>query len=172
MSIKHKDFNNEILDDSFILLSVLKDEYILLEYFINYYEKLGVTHFIFIDNNSSDGSFEYLLDKKDTNMMLFKNTGSYKSSNLGILKILSSKNLLIIKFLIIKFTSLEYASLVFQPINSNEFLSNSITNLFPFFVMLSKLTKLEFNKIGLFCFTNFNIFFLSRIIKRGVIFIG
>ena len=83
MSIKHKDFNNEIQDDSFILLCVLRDEYILLEYFINYYEKLGVTHFIFIDNDSSDGSFEYLLDKKDTNMMLFKNTGSFKSSNFG-----------------------------------------------------------------------------------------
>ena len=84
-SIMYKDFNQKIEDDSIILLCCLRDELILLEYFIKYYENIGITHFIFIDNNSIDGSFEYLQDKNDTNMMLFKNTGSYKSSNLGVM---------------------------------------------------------------------------------------
>jgi hypothetical protein len=83
MSIKYKDFNNNIQENSFILLCVLRDEYILLEYFINYYEKLGVTHFIFIDNNSIDESFQYLLNKNDTNMQLYKNDKSFKDSNFG-----------------------------------------------------------------------------------------
>lgn len=82
---KIKDFNQKIKDDSIILLCCLRDEFILLEYFIKYYENIGITHFIFIDNNSIDGSFEYLEKKTNTNMMLFKNTGSYKSSNLGVI---------------------------------------------------------------------------------------
>ena len=74
MSIKYKDFNNNIQENSFILLCVLRDEYILLEYFINYYEKLGVTHFIFIDNNSIDESFQYLLN----NGLKFSTEDSYQ----------------------------------------------------------------------------------------------
>jgi len=84
-SIMYKDFTTKITNDSITLFCVLRDELILLEYFIKYYESIGVTHFVFIDNNSIDGSFEYLQDKNNTNMMLYRNKGSYKSSNLGVM---------------------------------------------------------------------------------------
>ena len=42
------------------LLGVLRDEHLLLEYFVNYYQSLGVTHFIMIDNLSKDEGPEYL----------------------------------------------------------------------------------------------------------------
>lgn len=77
-----RSFREEIDKNSIILLGVFRDEDILLEYFIKYYKKIGITHFIMIDNGSQDGSFEYLLNI-DANIMLFQTFDSYSDSHFG-----------------------------------------------------------------------------------------
>lgn len=47
------------------LFSVQRNEMLRLPCFLEYYRKLGVTKFFFADNNSTDGSFEYLLAQPD-----------------------------------------------------------------------------------------------------------
>lgn len=47
------------------LFSVQRNEMLRLPCFLEYYRKLGVTKFFFTDNNSTDGSFEYLLAQPD-----------------------------------------------------------------------------------------------------------
>ena len=66
------------------LLAVLQDEIILLPYFIQFYKKMGVENFIFIDNNSEDGSYEYLYKKNDINITLYHTKKSYKDANFGL----------------------------------------------------------------------------------------
>ena len=78
-----RNFKSRINPESRVLISVMRDENILLEYFINYYKNCGITHFIIVDNGSEDGSFEYLLSL-DANLMLFRTTDSYKDSNFGV----------------------------------------------------------------------------------------
>jgi hypothetical protein len=83
--IKLKDFKIPILkkeDNSIILICVIKNEYLLLDYFIKHYSYIGVSHFIFIDNNSSDDSREYLLTH-DANIMLLVTDASYKENEFG-----------------------------------------------------------------------------------------
>lgn len=67
-----------------ILISVIRNERLLLPYFINYYLNLGVTHFIFIDNDSNDSTFEYLENLKDINILLFKTNQSYSENDFGM----------------------------------------------------------------------------------------
>lgn len=78
-----RNFQSRINSKSRVLISVMRDENILLEYFINYYKHCGITHFIIVDNGSEDGGFEYLLSL-DANLMLFRTTDSYKDSNFGV----------------------------------------------------------------------------------------
>ena len=70
-----KDFRIPLPDDNncIILICILKNEYIMLEYFLKYYSALGITHFICIDNDSSDGSLEYLRDAHDNILLLHTN---------------------------------------------------------------------------------------------------
>ena len=75
-------FNSNINPESRVLISVMRDENILLEYFINYYKNCGITHFIIVDNGSEDGGFEYLLSLH-ANIMLFRTTDSYKDAGFG-----------------------------------------------------------------------------------------
>jgi len=53
----------------------------MLEYFLKYYSAIGITHFICIDNNSSDGSLEYLQDAKE-NILLFHTTEEFKDNKM------------------------------------------------------------------------------------------
>lgn len=83
--IKLKDFKIPILttyDNSIILICVIKNEYLLLDYFIKHYSQIGVTHFIFIDNNSTDDSRKYLLEH-NANIMLLFTDASYKDNEFG-----------------------------------------------------------------------------------------
>lgn len=45
-----------------------KNNYVYLKEFLPYYRKLGVKHFIFIDNDSHDESFHYLEEQKDVTL--------------------------------------------------------------------------------------------------------
>lgn len=53
-----------------------------LQWFLDYYRKLGVAHFFFCDNGSTDGTFEFLAGEADVS--LFRNTGSFAASACGV----------------------------------------------------------------------------------------
>lgn len=65
-----------------LLFTTIKDEYSRLPYFLDYYRKLGVGHFLFVDNNSTDGGAEYL--KSQTDVSLWSTEASYKKSRFGM----------------------------------------------------------------------------------------
>lgn len=68
--------------DGVLLFCTLRNEAVRLPYFLKYYRKLGVSHFIFVDNGSDDGTREYLLEQDDVS--LWHTTGSYKRAKFGM----------------------------------------------------------------------------------------
>ena len=64
------------------LFAVVRNESLRLPFFIEYYRKLGVDRFFFIDNDSTDPSKEIVLSNNDT--YLFSTKESYSSSSSGI----------------------------------------------------------------------------------------
>ncbi len=50
----------------FTLLALLKNELYFLPAFLSHYRRLGIQRFVFLNDNSDDGSVEYLLDQSDT----------------------------------------------------------------------------------------------------------
>lgn len=79
-----KKFNSIPSFDSFNLICVVRDEILLLPYFVSYYSKLGVTHFTFIDNCSSDGTFEYLDLITEYECQIYRTCDSYAENNYGV----------------------------------------------------------------------------------------
>ena len=65
-----------------LLLCTLRNERIRLPFFLRYYRELGVEHFLFVDNDSQDGSREYLAEQNDAS--IWTTTGSYKASHFGV----------------------------------------------------------------------------------------
>lgn len=59
-----------------------RNERVRLPYFLEYYRKLGVQHFLFVDNASTDGSTEYLRNQPDVSLWWTK--GSYKQARFGM----------------------------------------------------------------------------------------
>lgn len=76
--IKNIDIN---LDD-IILFASCRNEINKLDKFFEHYENLGIKQFIIIDNNSNDGSFEYLKNK--SNVLLYFTKHSYRKSRFGM----------------------------------------------------------------------------------------
>lgn len=68
--------------DAILLLSTLRNERIRLPYFLRYYRDLGVDHFLFVDNDSTDGTREYLAAQPDVSIWTTKS--SYKDSRFGV----------------------------------------------------------------------------------------
>ncbi|MEM1005826.1 MAG: glycosyltransferase family 2 protein [Pseudomonadota bacterium] len=71
-----------IRSDDILLMSVVRNEKIRLPYFLDYYRKLGIDHFLFVDNNSDDGSFEFLASQPDVSVWRTKT--SYKKASFGL----------------------------------------------------------------------------------------
>ena len=72
------------LDQSGVLVfSRLRNEISLLPVFFNHYRKLGVSEFIIVDNESVDGSFEYLEAQKD--VTLYTTDEQYEHSRAGLI---------------------------------------------------------------------------------------
>ena len=46
--------------DAIMVFATLRNERIRLPYFLDYYRRAGIGHFLFVDNDSDDGSAEYL----------------------------------------------------------------------------------------------------------------
>ncbi|MGL5010026.1 MAG: glycosyltransferase family 2 protein [Paracoccaceae bacterium] len=68
--------------DTIFVLSTLRNERIRLPYFLRYYRNLGVDHFLIVDNDSTDGSREYLAQQPDVSLWTTK--GSYKRAHFGV----------------------------------------------------------------------------------------
>jgi hypothetical protein len=65
-----------------IVFACIRNEVIRLPYFIDYHKKLGIKKFVFVDNNSNDGSTNYLLKRDDC--FVFWTDDDYSSSRCGI----------------------------------------------------------------------------------------
>jgi len=65
-----------------LLASTVRNERLRLPYFLSYYRKMGIGHFLFIDNASDDGTGEYLAAQPDVS--LWRARGSYAASRFGM----------------------------------------------------------------------------------------
>lgn len=71
-----------IRKDDIILFSVMKNEAHRLNFFLEYYRKLGINHFIFVDNGSTDHFTNIIQNQSD--ISVFYTEASYKASNYGM----------------------------------------------------------------------------------------
>jgi hypothetical protein len=67
---------------SILVFSTLRNEKVRLPYFLEYYRKLGVDHFLIVDNDSDDGSREFLSEQPDVS--LWSAEASYRKSRYGM----------------------------------------------------------------------------------------
>lgn len=72
----------QIQPGDILLFSTQRNEMIRLPYFLKYYRDLGVNHFFIVDNDSTDGSLEYLSEQPDVSV--WHTRSSYKRSRFGM----------------------------------------------------------------------------------------
>ncbi len=65
-----------------LCFSTLRNEKPRLKYFLTYYRDRGVSHFLFVDNDSEDGTREYLAEQPDCSV--WTTPASYKRSRFGM----------------------------------------------------------------------------------------
>jgi hypothetical protein len=65
-----------------LLFCTVRNEGIRLPYFLKYYREMGVSHFFFVDNDSTDGTAELLAQQPDVSVWHTRN--SYKRSRFGM----------------------------------------------------------------------------------------
>jgi hypothetical protein len=73
---------SDIRPDDLLLFCTQRNEAIRLPYFLDYYREMGVGHFFFVDNDSTDGSLDYLAEQPDVSVWSTK--ASYKRSRFGV----------------------------------------------------------------------------------------
>jgi hypothetical protein len=76
------DRTNIIGSSDILIFCTLRNERVRLPYFLRYYRDLGVNHFFFVDNDSDDGTREYLAEQTDASVWTTKH--SYKRSRFGV----------------------------------------------------------------------------------------
>ncbi|WP_300012176.1 glycosyltransferase family 2 protein [uncultured Roseobacter sp.] len=72
----------QLRDGDILLFSTQRNEKVRLPYFLEYYREMGVSHFFIVDNDSTDGSADYLADQPDVS--LWRTKSSYKKSRYGM----------------------------------------------------------------------------------------
>ena len=72
----------DLRTEPILLFSCLRNEKVRLPYFLQYYRDLGVDHFLIVDNDSDDGSRDYLARQPDVSLWTTK--GSYKRARFGM----------------------------------------------------------------------------------------
>lgn len=77
-----QDHTDRINAGDILLVSTMRNESVRLPYFLKYYRELGVNHFLFVDNGSTDNSRDHLLGQQDVSLWYTK--GSYKSASYGV----------------------------------------------------------------------------------------
>lgn len=76
------DRTSAIRQHDILLCSVLRNERVRLPFFLDYYRKLGVNHFLIVDNDSDDGSREWLASQEDVSLWTTK--ASYADARYGL----------------------------------------------------------------------------------------
>ncbi|MGB3407134.1 MAG: glycosyltransferase family 2 protein [Jannaschia sp.] len=76
------DRTEKIVAPDILLFSTVRNERTRLPYFFDYYRKLGVNHFLFVDNGSDDGTREFLAAQPDTSV--WTTNSSYRKAGFGI----------------------------------------------------------------------------------------
>ena len=76
------DRTGQIAPDDILAVSTVRNEIVRLPYYLDYYRKLGVNHFLFVDNDSDDGTCDFLAQQPDVS--LWKTNHSYKLSRFGM----------------------------------------------------------------------------------------
>ncbi|NDV98466.1 MULTISPECIES: glycosyltransferase family 2 protein [unclassified Salipiger] len=65
-----------------IVFCTARNEGVRLPWFLKYYREMGVNHFIMVDNDSTDGSLDYLKAQEDVSV--WHTSASYKRSRFGM----------------------------------------------------------------------------------------
>ncbi|WP_435140108.1 glycosyltransferase family 2 protein [Pseudopelagicola sp. nBUS_19] len=76
------DRTKRIKPNDLLLFSTQRNEQVRLPFFLQYYREKGVSHFLIVDNDSSDGSMEYLAEQPDVSVWHTRH--SYKKSKYGV----------------------------------------------------------------------------------------
>ncbi|MFO8127267.1 glycosyltransferase family 2 protein [Yoonia sp.] len=71
-----------ISGDDILGFATVRNEIVRLPHFLAYYRKLGINHFLFVDNGSDDGTAAFLADQPDVS--LWSTTHSYRRSRFGM----------------------------------------------------------------------------------------
>jgi hypothetical protein len=64
------------------LFGVVRNESLRMPYFLDYYRRMGVMRFFIVDNDSQDGTTEFLLAQPDC--CVFHTMGSYAATRAGL----------------------------------------------------------------------------------------
>jgi len=72
----------QIRKDDIIVFSTLRNEKLRLPFFLKYYRDMGVGHFVIVDNDSTDGSLDYLADQPDVSV--WHTRSKYKRARYGV----------------------------------------------------------------------------------------
>lgn len=76
------DRTGQIRSSDLLAFSTLRNEHIRLPFFLDYYRNKGINHFLIVDNDSDDGSLEYLMEQPDVSV--WHTRKSYKKSKFGV----------------------------------------------------------------------------------------
>lgn len=76
------DRTDSIAPNDVLCFCTLRNERVRLKYFLNYYRDRGISHFLFVDNDSNDGSREFLAEQPDCSV--WTTPASYKRSRFGM----------------------------------------------------------------------------------------
>jgi hypothetical protein len=72
----------QIAGSDILAFSTIRNEMVRLPFFLEHHRALGVNHFLMVDNNSDDGTREYLAKQPDVS--LWTTPASYKLSRFGV----------------------------------------------------------------------------------------
>jgi len=76
------DRTGEIGRNDILLASTMRNEMVRLPFFLEHHRKLGIGHFLIVDNDSDDGSAEYLAAQPDVSV--WRTSHSYRLARFGM----------------------------------------------------------------------------------------
>lgn len=76
------DRTRQIGRDDILVFATMRNESIRLPYYLDHYRKMGVSHFLIVENNSDDTTQSYLAAQPDVSV--WTTSASYKASRFGV----------------------------------------------------------------------------------------